>query len=261
MAIDTHMHINSLLIPKYYSSIEGAIKEVNEDDNLSHVINVGLDLDTSKECTIISTNNSKFYNSVGIHPLYIEKGQDPKESSKIISSLIDDKTVAIGEIGLDSIKSNFEVQKAALIEQIRLANEEGLPVIIHANNSSKDIFHIFDTNISPEHGCVFHCFQPEFSSLDYMIKHGYYMSFAGRITYNNARRAYDVSQEVPEDLLLVETDSPYISPEPHRSEPGKSSYLSLIIETIALYKGKDFTPKDIEQITTENAKKLFKRLK
>lgn len=257
MAIDSHMHINSLLIPKYYSSVEEPIREVNEDNSLSHVINVGLDLKTSKECTIISRNNEKFYNSVGVHPLYVEEGIDLKK----IKDIVDDKTVAIGEIGLDDKKSNFIVQRDAFIEQLRIANELGLPVIIHSNNSSKDIFEIFDYTIAPEHGCVFHCFQPELSSLDYLVKKGYYVSFAGRVTYQNAKRAFDVLQEVPTELLLVETDSPYISPEPVRNQVGKSSYIKYIIDRIALYRGKELEPEDIDKITTENAKTLFKKLK
>lgn len=257
MAIDSHMHINGLLIPKYYSSVEEPIREINEDDSLSHVINVGLDLDTSKECITIAKNNPKFYSSVGVHPLYVEKGINLQE----IRTMIDDKTVAIGEIGLDDKKSNFIVQKDAFIEQLKIANELGLPVIIHSNNSSKDIFNIFDNVIAPEHGCVFHCFQPEISSLDYLVKHGYYTSFAGRITYQNARKSFDVLQRVPNELLMVETDSPYISPEPVKNEVGKSSYIHHIIDRIALYKGSELGPKDVEEITVANTKKLFKKLK
>ena len=255
MAIDSHMHINSLLIPKYYSKIEDSIDEINKDNSLSHVVNVGLDIDTSRECIAISKKNPKFYNSVGIHPLYVEKGMDFEE----IRSMVDNKTVAIGEIGLDDKKSNFVIQKEAFIKQLIIANELGLPVIIHSNNSSKDIFKIFDEIIAPEFGCVFHCFQPELSSLDYLVKHGYYTSFAGRVTYNNAINSFEVLKEVPDELLMVETDSPYISPEPVRNEVGKSSYINYIIDRISLYKGTN--SQHIEEITTNNTKKLMYKLK
>ena len=252
MAIDSHMHINSKVI----TDISGAIDAVNNDESLSHVINVGLDIVTSRECVDIARDNHKFYSSIGIHPLYVD-GQSLDELCK--TDL--DKVVAIGEIGLDTTKNNYYDQRDYLIRQILIANMLELPVIIHSNNSNKKIIEIFEKYAKPKYGCVFHCFQPDLEDLSYLINNGFYISFAGRVTYKTARKSIDVLKAVPEELFLVETDSPFLIPEPLRSSgitESKSSDLHYIIERIAEIKG--VSSEYIENITSENVKRLFKRM-
>lgn len=131
MAIDSHMHINSIVLKNAREYID----EINDNPDIESVINIGINIDTSNESLLISTTNPKFYSAVGIHPLYIE--------SQNIDSLyklgINDKVVVIGEIGLDSTKDNFDEQKRYLIKQIIIANELHLPVVIHSNNANKNI--------------------------------------------------------------------------------------------------------------------------
>lgn len=250
MAIDSHMHINSIVS----KDIEKEILDINNNHNLESVINVSLNSETAKESIIISNSNAKFYSAIGIHPLYVE--------NKSIDDLYDiarnEKVVAIGEIGLDTTKDNIELQKKYLIEQISIANSLNLPVIIHANNSNKLVIEIFERYIKPKEGCVFHCFQPDMDDLNYLIRNNYYISFAGRITYKNAKKSIEVANSVPNDLFLVETDSPYISPEPVRNLVNQSSNIKYIIEKLALIK--DISYLEIEEITTENTKRLFKKI-
>lgn len=248
MVIDSHMHINSLLL----EDKQKYINNINNSSYIESVVNVGLNLKSSKESLLISKINSKFYTSVGIHPLYIES-QNLDDLYQLASN---DKVVAIGEIGLDNTKSNFYIQKKYLIKQIIIANELHLPVIIHSNNSNKFVIEIFEKYVKPQYGCVFHCFQPNLDDLKYLIDNGYYISFAGRITYKTAKKSIEVAKIVPNDLFLVETDSPYISPEPLKGEINKSSNIKYIIEKIAEIKG--MSCKDIENITTNNTKRLFK---
>ncbi len=250
MAIDSHMHINSIVS----KDIEKEILDINNNHNLESVINVSLNSETAKESIIISNSNAKFYSAIGIHPLYVE--------NQSIDDLYDiarnEKVVAIGEIGLDTTKDNIELQKKYLIEQISIANSLNLPVIIHANNSNKLVIEIFERYIKPKEGCVFHCFQPDMDDLNYLIRNNYYSSFAGRITYKNAKKSIEVANSVPNDLFLVETDSPYISPEPVRNLVNQSSNIKYIIEKLALIK--DMSYLGIEEITTENTKRLFKKI-
>lgn len=250
MAIDSHMHINSIVS----KDIEKEILDINNNHNLESVINVSLNSETAKESIIISNSNAKFYSAIGIHPLYVE--------NQSIDDLYDiarnEKVVAIGEIGLDTTKDNIELQKKYLIEQISIANSLNLPVIIHANNSNKLVIEIFERYIKPKEGCVFHCFQPDMDDLNYLIRNNYYISFAGRITYKNAKKSIEVANSVPNDLFLVETDSPYISPEPVRNLVNQSSNIKYIIEKLALIK--DMSYLEIEEITTENTKRLFKKI-
>lgn len=250
MAIDSHMHINSIVS----KNIEKEILDINNNSNLKNVINVSLNSETAKESIIISNSNAKFYSAIGIHPLYVEN----QSIDDLYDIALNEKVVAIGEIGLDTTKDNIELQKKYLIEQITIANALNLPVIIHANNSNKLVIEIFERYIKPKEGCVFHCFQPDIDDLNYLIRNNYYISFAGRITYKNAKKSVEVAKSVPNDLFLVETDSPYISPEPIRNLVNQSSNIKYIIEKLALIK--DMSYLEIEEITTENTKRLFKKI-
>ena len=250
MAIDSHMHINSIVS----KNIEKEILDINNNSNLKNVINVSLNSETAKESIIISNSNAKFYSAIGIHPLYVEN----QSIDDLYDIALNEKVVAIGEIGLDTTKDNIELQKKYLIEQITIANSLNLPVIIHANNSNKLVIEIFERYIKPKEGCVFHCFQPDIDDLNYLIRNNYYISFAGRITYKNAKKSVEVAKSVPNDLFLVETDSPYISPEPVRNLVNQSSNIKYIIEKLALIKDMGYL--EIEEITTENTKRLFKKI-
>lgn len=250
MAIDSHMHINSIVS----KNIEKEILDINNNSNLKNVINVSLNSETAKESIIISNSNTKFYSAIGIHPLYVEN----QSIDDLYDIALNEKVVAIGEIGLDTTKDNIELQKKYLIEQISIANALNLPVIIHANNSNKLVIEIFERYIKPREGCVFHCFQPDIDDLNYLIRNNYYISFAGRITYKNAKKSLEVAKSVPNDLFLVETDSPYISPEPVRNLVNQSSNIKYIIEKLALIKDMGYL--EIEEITTENTKRLFKKI-
>ncbi len=250
MAIDSHMHINSIVS----KNIEKEILDINNNSNLKNVINVSLNSETAKESIIISNSNAKFYSAIGIHPLYVEN----QSIDDLYDIALNEKVVAIGEIGLDTTKDNIELQKKYLIEQITIANALNLPVIINANNSNRLVIVIFERYIKPREGCVFHCFQPDIDDLNYLIRNNYYISFAGRITYKNAKKSLEVAKSVPNDLFLVETDSPYISPEPVRNLVNQSSNIKYIIEKLALIKDMGYL--EIEEITTENTKRLFKKI-
>lgn len=251
MAIDTHVHVNSLVLKNQ----EEHIQEINTNNQIESVINVGLNLSTSKESILLSTKNHKFYSAIGIHPLYTEQ----EDFQSLYDLLENQKVVAIGEIGLDTTKNNLEEQKKYFIRQIIIANNLQLPVIIHANNTNKEIIEIFEKYVKPKYGCVFHCFQPDIESLKYLIKNGYYISFAGRITYKNAKKSLEVAQTVPDELFLVETDSPYIAPEPFKNMRNRPNNIKYIIEKLCEIKKRSY--EEIEEQTSKNARRLFKKLK
>ena len=248
MAIDSHMHVNSLVT----NNINKTINDVNDNKNIDCVINVGLNIKTSKESIDISKNNTKFYSSIGIHPIYIEN-----ENINDLYNLVNDKVVAVGEIGIDTTNNNIRKQKKYLIKQIAIANELKLPVIIHTNNN-KIIIEIFKKYIKPKYGCVFHWFKPDLDDLKYIINNEYYISFAGRITYKTANKSIEVAKIVPNDFFIVETDSPYISPEPLRNEINKSENIKYIVQKLSEIKNINY--EEIERITTKNTKTLFKKI-
>ncbi len=257
--IDSHMHINSELDNK------DEILCINNSPSIESVINVGMDTTTSRDVIEIANKNKKFYAAVGIHPLRVENSR----VNSIFELATSNKVVAIGEIGLDCGKDDYggdvsrkrkllEKQKEVFIKQILIANELKLPVIIHSNNTNKIVLDIFE-KVRPEYGCVFHCSQPNLEDLERILSYKYYISFAGRITYTTAERSIEVAKCVPNDRFLIETDSPFISPEPYRDKPGKTEYIKYVIEKLA--EVRETTPEEIIKTTEENTKRLFKKIK
>lgn len=251
MAIDTHVHIGT----RTSKNVVNDVKKVNESKLLRRVINVGIDVNTSKESIAIAAENPKFYAAFGIHPLHL-KGQHVEELCGLGSN---EKVVAIGEIGLDSLNNNYDEQKNFLISQISIANELHLPVIIHANNASTEVIDIFRRYVRPQFGCVFHCFQPEIEILKYLVDNNYYVSFAGRITYPTARKSIEMVKLTPSNLLLVETDSPFIKTFPTISGINESANVKYVLGKLA--EVRKITYDDAEALTEVNARRLFRKLK
>lgn len=253
MTIDSHMHANNLVV----SDLNKVIIDINDNPDIESVINVGLNIETSEQSINISRNNKKFYSAIGIHPLYI-RGE---YSENLYELAQEEKIVAIGEIGIDTVNNESIVnQKEYLIQQIIIANDLGLPVIIHANNANKQVIEIFEKYVKPKYGCVFHCFQPNLDDLKYIVDNGFYISFAGRITYKTAKKSIEVAKIVPKELFLVETDSPYIPPEPLlKNEVNKSKNIKYIIQTLS--KNMEMSSEEVEKISSDNAKRLFKKIR
>lgn len=242
MAIDSHTHINSLVT----KDINNELKNIN-NQNLSAIINVGLNYNTSEEVVKLSKKNPNMYGTVGIHPLYIAN-----QNLEEIYQLADNKEiVAIGEIGLDYKNNNFEQQKEYFIKQILISNELHLPVIVHANNMTREVIEIFEHNVKPKYGCVFHCFKPDLRDLVYIVSNGFYISFADKITYPTAKKSIEVAKVVPKELFLVETDAPYNN----HSNYGLTE-LDSIIEKLAEVRQSSY--EEIERQTEQNARTLFK---
>ncbi len=254
MIIDSHMHINR----KVLEDEEKYINAINNNPDIEKVINAGLDMETSNETLNIANSNAKFFSSVGIHPLYIDM-VPLKTIDSLYALASNPKVVAIGEIGLDNTKSNLDEQKEYLIRQIIIANDMHLPVIIHANNTNKLVREIFARDAKPKYGCVFHCFQPDLEVLKYLIDNNFYISFAGRITYKTAKKSLEVAKTVPDDLFLVETDSPYIAPEPLKGKINETANIKYIIAKLAEVRQCSY--EEVERITNENAKRLFRKMK
>jgi len=253
------MHINSIVLKEHQHKF---IRDINRNPMIQAVINVGLNIKTSRESIKISRDNYKFNSAIGIHPLYIE-GQNIDELCNMYTSKTKKWIRAIGEIGIDTSSDNIDEQKNYLRRQIEVANSLGLPVIIHANTAKKEddnansiVIETFETYEKPKFGCVFHCFQPDLEALEYIIENKFYVSFAGRITYPNAKKSLEVAERTPEEYILIETDSPYIAPYPFsRNDMNRTRNITLIRDKLAEILCR--TPEDIEDITTRNAYNAF----
>jgi len=253
MLFDTHAHYDDAQFAK---DRDETIKRA-KSSGVEYIISVSSDVASSIENVALAQKYDYVYAAVGIHP-----HNTFDLNNNIISAMIDfasyPKVVAIGEIGLDYFYDNSprEVQKIWFARQISVARELGLPVIIHDRDAHEDTMTIIKNEKAKEVGGVLHCFSGSVEMARELIKHNFFISIAGPITFKNARRLVDVVKYIPEESLLIETDSPYLAPEPYRGTRNESTYVKLIAEQIAKIKGKPL--EYIEEITTSNAKRLFK---
>ena len=167
------------------------------------------------------------------------------------------KVVAIGEIGLDYHweQDKKELQKYAFLEQIKLANKLELPIVIHSRDAIMDTIEIMKGSILPDKKGIFHCCQLNKDLVKAGLEAGFYISFAGPITFKNSKNAKEIVQMVPEKRILIETDSPYLSPEPNRGKRNDSRNVKFVAEKIAEFKER--TVEEIAKITYANAKEIF----
>ena len=252
---DSHSHYND---EKFDEDREQIIEETYKS-GVTKFICAGYDVQSSKKAIEISQKHEFIYSICGISPNDIPQSEEElwktiDEISKIVQQ--NKKIVAIGEIGLDYYwnKENKELQKKAFIKQIELANKLELPIVIHSRDASVDTIDIIKNNIVNKRG-IFHCCQLNQEMVKQAINLGYYISFAGPITFKNSKNAKEVVDLVPMDKILIETDSPYLSPEPNRGKRNDSRNVKYVAEKIAEFK--NMSLEEVARITYENAMRIF----
>ena len=253
---DTHAHYDD---DKFNEDREEVIEKIF-NSGVTKCVNMGCDIESSQKAIEIANNNDFIYAAVGLHPEEIPQSED--ELWKTILQIKDlavqnKKVVAIGEIGLDYYwnKENKELQKQAFIKQIELANELKLPVSIHTRDAIDDMISII-RNYKIENGGVLHCCPFNRELVKHGLENGLYIGFGGTSTFKNSKNAKEIVNMVPDDRILIETDSPYLSPEPKRGTRNDSSNLQYIVEKLAEYKNME--PEKMAKLTYENATRLFR---
>jgi TatD DNase family protein len=251
MIIDTHAHLD---FPDFKDDINDVIKRA-KDVGVEYIINVGTSVGTSVKSIELTEKYDHIYASVGIHPNAASKvsGDD---WSRLEALAGQSKVVAIGETGLDYYRdhSKKEDQKRLFYQHMELAVKHNLPVIIHNREASSDCLEIVRKYSGRVNG-VIHCFAGSRDDAKEFLELGFYISFAGPITFPKAENLREALKAVPVEKLLLETDCPFLSPQPKRGKRNEPSYLQYTIPALAeLYK---LTVEDIERITTLSAKNLF----
>ncbi len=254
---DSHSHYND---KRFNEDRERIIKETYEA-GVTKFICAGYDIQSSLNSLNISEKYDFIYSICGISPNDIPQSEqqlwkDIEEISKIAKDNNSKKLVAIGEIGLDYYwnKENKELQKQAFIKQIELANELELPIVIHSRDASVDTIDIIKNHKVNKVG-IFHCCQLNQELVRQALELGYYISFAGPITYKSSKNAPEVIKMVPIDRILIETDSPYLSPEPNRGRRNDCRNVKYVAQKIADVK--ELTIEEVAQKTYENAIRIF----
>lgn len=227
-------------------------------NNIDYVVNVGASIETTKKTIELSKKYDFIYAAVGVHPSDIsDLNQDT--FSWLREQTQYEKTVAVGEIGLDYYwDKEPEVQKNQRYwfkRQLELAREVNLPVIIHSRDAAKDTLDIMSEMKAGEIGGVVHCFSySKEMALEY-VKMGMYIGVGGVVTFKNAKKLKEAVEAIPMESILLETDCPYLTPEPNRGKRNSSLYLPYVVKEIANIKG--ISEEEVINITTQNAKKMY----
>lgn len=252
MLIDSHAHLDDRRFDRDRDRI---IKDL-ENNGIELVINIGADLKSSIASVSLAEKYPNIYATVGVHP---HSAKDMDEASlEILRSLAKrDKVVAIGEIGLDFYYDNSprDDQRKWFKVQLKLAKELNLPVVIHSRDAQQETFDILKEAQDGSLRGVLHCYSGSKEMAMEYIKLGFYISIAGPVTFKNARVLKEVAKAVPIDKLLVETDCPYLAPEPHRGKRNEPVYVKYVAGTIADIKGISF--EELAKATNRNTKELF----
>jgi len=250
MYFDTHAHY----CDKRFDEDRDELLESLPGAGVSLVLNSGSSLRSSRFSLELSDKYSFIYASVGVHP-HDSKSMTDSTAAELEELLTHPKAVAVGEIGLDYHYdfSPRDVQRRRFCEQLELARRLNKPVIIHEREALQDTL---DTvREYRDLTGVFHCFSGSWETAKIILDMGWYLSFTGVITFKNARRALEVLTKMPADKIMLETDCPYLAPDPNRGKRNSSLYLPYIAEKVAEVRGMNVD--DVAALTTENGKRFF----
>ena len=252
---DTHAHLDD---PAFAKDRKELLTQLEQD--LDGIINAGCDAPSSAMAVELAEQYDFIYAAVGYHPENL-KGIATNYLEQLAAWAVHPKVVAIGEIGLDYYwKENEpkEVQKRIFLEQIDLAKQFDLPIIIHDREAHGDMLELFQKEVKGVQA-VFHCFSGSLEMAKELTKRGYYFGFGGTSTYKNAQKVREVMQYIPKELILFETDCPYLTPVPFRGKRNNPGYVEYTARNASLVLDMDL--EELAALTTANAKRLFKKIK
>ncbi|KKM12878.1 hydrolase TatD [Clostridiales bacterium PH28_bin88] len=253
MLIDTHAHLND----KEFTRDLAEVLSRAAENGIDYIINVGYDLPASRRSVTLAEEHTSIFAAVGIHP------HDAKQATgRTYDTLRDlarhEKVVAVGEMGLDYYRdlSPRPKQQEVFRAQIALARELGLPIIVHDRDAHGDTVAVLKEEKAGEVGGVLHCFSGSWEMARKCLDMGFYISLAGPVTYKNANRPAEIARLAPLDHLLIETDAPYLSPEPNRGKRNEPAYVRHVAQKIS--EVRKIPLEELAAATSANARRLFR---
>lgn len=251
--VDSHAHLDA----KPFAADLDAVIERARDKGVEHLLTVGCDLESSRASVDLALRYPNIYASVGIHPHDASSVNDSvmDELNRMIESV--GKVVAVGETGLDFYRDHSprDLQRSAFRRHIQLAKATGKPLIIHDRDAHDEVIRIMQEENAAEAGGVLHCFSGNLEMARKCVEMGFYISFAGPLTYPKNEELRSIAQALPIDVMLIETDCPYLSPQKWRGKRCEPAYVRATAEKLAEIKG--LTIEDVARITSLNAWRLF----
>lgn len=253
MLFDTHAHLN---VKQFDKDVDEVIERAKAH-NVTQIAVVGFDDATIVKALELSKQYANIYPIVGWHPTEAGSYDDAVEE-KLIHLLQTEEIVAMGEMGLDYhwMEDPKEVQKEAFRRQIRVAKELNIPITIHNRESTEDVYQVLKDEHIGDVGGIMHSFNLDKEWLARFLDLGLHISFSGVLTFKNAREAKESAKLVPLDKMLIETDAPYLSPEPNRGKRNEPSYVRFVAQELASLREMPF--EEIAEITTKNAHQIFR---
>ena len=255
MIFDTHTHYDD---SRFDIDREALLLGMNEA-NVGAIVNVGASIQGAKDSVAMAKQYPFVYAAVGVHPdCAKDLNEEEFEVLRVLAK--EEKVVAIGEIGLDYYwdSTEREVQKYWFLRQLALAEEVKLPIVIHSREAAQDTYEIlkqeYEKRGTPFCG-VIHCFSYSLEVAQQFVHMGFFIGIGGVATFKNGRKLKEVIEGIPLEFLVLETDCPYLAPEPFRGKRNSSEKLSYVVSAIATIKG--ITEEEVEKVTWENAKKLY----
>lgn len=250
--VDSHCHIN---FPELAGNMADVLAQMRHHDVVSALC-VSVNLADFPQVLTLAEQYENIYASVGVHPDY--EGVEEPDVARLLQLADHPKVIAIGETGLDyyRLKGDLEWQRARFRTHIQASRACGKPLIIHTRSAAADTLRIMEEEQAAEAGGVMHCFTESWEVAEAALAMGFYISFSGIVTFKNAKELKDVAQRVPLDRILVETDSPYLAPTPHRGKLNQPAYVKHVAEEIAILRGIGLD--EVAAQTTDNFKRLFK---
>lgn len=251
MLFDTHAHYDD----EQFDNDRDALLSAMPESGVTLIVNAASSLESSEKALKIAEAYSFVYATVGVHP-HDAKTMDDTTLTRLEKLTGHPKVVAVGEIGLDYHydHSPRDIQQKRFREQLELARTVKLPVIIHEREAPQDVLGILCE--FPDVRGVFHCYSGSWETAKILLDKGWYLSFTGVITYKNARRSHEVIEKMPRDRIMIETDCPYLSPEPMRGRRNSSLHLRYTAEKLAELLHISF--EEAAALTMENGKRFFK---
>jgi len=254
MLVDSHCHLDRLDLAEREGGLDSVIADA-EARGVSHFLTVAVDLDSSKSLMELTSKRNNIYSSVGVHPL--QEVELPIPSVEQLVSLAQaPKVVAIGETGLDNFYSSdtYEWQRSSFINHLIAGQRLQKPVIVHTRDARDETIGLISEYNSDSAG-VLHCFTETWEMAKAALDLGFYLSFSGIVTFNNASDLREVVKKVPLDRILVETDSPWLAPVPHRGKQNEPQYVYEVAQCVADLK--NIKIEELAEITTQNFFRLF----
>lgn len=253
LLVDSHCHLDGLDYDTLHQNVDDVLAKAQARD-VGYLLAVATTLPGYQAMTQLIGKRDNVAFSCGVHPLNLEGGYDYAELRRLAAA---EQVVALGETGLDYFyqKDNWALQQESFREHIRVGRALNKPVIVHTRDAREDTLNILREENAQDCRGVLHCFTEDLPTAQVLLDMGFYISFSGIVTFRNSEQLRDVARYVPLDRLLVETDSPYLAPVPHRGKENQPAYVRDVAEYLAVLKGVSL--EQLAEATTANFSHLF----